>query len=143
MNENVSDLATINALKIVEQTILDVEEQIIDEFGQGMIRDRLAFNEDRTEGRILAPLVNEEDRPIDTFELARRWREAIPEISGMKSFTVVDDVNGEGDDGEFGYLLFGPDIDTLNAAGLKFIEMLQRACLTLARPSTHQAKKYK
>lgn len=126
MNENVSDLATINALKIVEQTILDVEEQIIDEFGQGMIRDRLAFNDDRTEGRILTPLVNEEDRPIDTFELARRWREAIPEITGMKSFTVVDDVNGDGDDGEFGYLLFGPDIDTLNAAGLKFIEMLQQ-----------------
>jgi len=126
MNENVSDMTTINALKIVEQTILDVEEQIIDEFGQGMIRDRLAFNEDRTEGRILTPLVNEEDRPIDTFELARRWREAIPEITGMKSFTVIDDVNGDGDDGEFGYLLFGPDIDTLNAAGLKFIEMLQQ-----------------
>ena len=119
-------MTTINALKIVEQTILDVEEQIIDEFGQGMIRDRLAFNEDRTEGRILTPLVNEEDRPIDTFELARRWREAIPEITGMKSFTVIDDVNGDGDDGEFGYLLFGPDIDTLNAAGLKFIEMLQQ-----------------
>ena len=126
MNENVSDLTTINALKVVEQTILDVEEKIIDEFGQGMIRDRLAFNEDSNEGRILTPLVNEEDRPIDTFELARRWREAIPEISGMKSFTVIDDVNGDGDDGEFGYLLFGPDINTLNAAGLKFIEMLQQ-----------------
>lgn len=126
MNENVSDTMTIDALKIVEQTILDVEEEIIKEFGTGMIRDRLAFNEERTEGRILAPLVNENDRPIDTFELARRWREAIPEISGMKSFTVIDDVNGDGDDGEFGYLLFGPDIDTLNAAGLKFIEMLQQ-----------------
>ena len=126
MNENVSDTMTIDALKIVEQTILDVEEEIIKEFGTGMIRDRLAFNEERTEGRILAPLVNENDRPIDTFELARRWREAIPEISGMKSFTVIDDVNGYGDDGEFGYLLFGPDIDTLNAAGLKFIEMLQQ-----------------
>lgn len=126
MNENVSDLATIEALKVVEQTILKVEQDIVNEFGSGMIRDRLAFNEGRTEGRILAPLVNEEDRPIDTFELARRWREAIPEISGMKSFTVIDDVNGDGDDGEFGYLLFGPDIDTLNAAGLKFIEMLQQ-----------------
>lgn len=126
MNENVSDVATIEALKVVEQTILKVEQDIVNEFGSGMIRDRLAFNEGRTEGRILAPLVNEEDRPIDTFELARRWREAIPEISGMKSFTVIDDVNGDGDDGEFGYLLFGPDIDTLNAAGLKFIEMLQQ-----------------
>ncbi len=126
MNENVSDMTTINALKIVEQTILNVEQEIINEFGTGMIRDRLAFNEDRTEGRILTPLVNEDDRPIDTFELARRWREAIPEITGVKSFTVIDDVNGDGDDGEFGYLLFGPDIDTLNAAGLKFIEMLQQ-----------------
>ena len=127
MNENVSDLATINALKIVENTILSVEEELIEEFGSGMVRDRLAFNNSRNEGRILTPLVNEDERPIDTFELARRWREAIPEISGMKSFTVIDDVNGGGgDDGEFGYLLFGPDIDTLNAAGLKFIEMLQQ-----------------
>lgn len=126
MNENVSDQATIDALKIVENTILDVEQQIIDEFGSGMVRDRLAFNSTRTEAQILAPLVEEEKRPIDTFELARRWREAIPEITGMKSFTVVDDVNGGGDDGEFGYLLFGSDIDTLNAAGLKFIEMLQQ-----------------
>lgn len=128
MNENVSDMTTINALRIVEQTILDVEEDIINEFGTGMIRDRLVFNDGRSEGRILAPLVNEDARPIDTFELARRWRAAIPEIAGMKSFTVIDDVNGDNGngDGEFGYLLFGPDIDTLNAAGLKFIEMLQQ-----------------
>jgi multidrug efflux pump subunit AcrB len=128
MNENVSDMTTINALRIVEQTILDVEEDIINEFGTGMIRDRLVFNDGRSEGRILAPLVNEDARPIDTFELARRWRAAIPEITGMKSFTVIDDVNGDNGngDGEFGYLLFGPDIDTLNAAGLKFIEMLQQ-----------------
>ena len=128
MNENVSDMTTINALRVVEQTILDVEEDIINEFGTGMIRDRLVFNDGRSEGRILAPLVNEDARPIDTFELARRWRAAIPEIAGMKSFTVIDDVNGDNGngDGEFGYLLFGPDIDTLNAAGLKFIEMLQQ-----------------
>ncbi|MDB2330678.1 efflux RND transporter permease subunit [Alteromonas sp.] len=126
MNENVSDETTITALKTIENTILEVEKSIVDEFGTGMIRDRLAFNEDRTEGRILTPLVNEDERPIDTFELARRWRAAIPEIPGVKSFTVVDDVNGDGDDGEFGFLLFGPDIATLNAAGLKFIEMLQQ-----------------
>ncbi|AEF03902.1 efflux RND transporter permease subunit [Alteromonas naphthalenivorans] len=127
MNENVSDTATITALKTIEQTILDVEEQVIEEFGTGMIRDRLAFNNERTQGQILTPLVHEDKRPIDTFELARRWREAIPDIPGMKSFTVIDDVNGgNGDDGEFGYLLFGPDINTLNAAGLKFIEMLQQ-----------------
>jgi multidrug efflux pump subunit AcrB len=126
MNENVSDEATIDALRMVENTVLKVESEIVEEFGMGMIRDRLVFNQERTEGQVITPLVSEDDRPIDTFELARRWREAMPEIAGMKSFTVVDDVNGGGDDGEFGYLLYGPDISTLNAAGRKFIEMLQQ-----------------
>ncbi|QJR79813.1 efflux RND transporter permease subunit [Alteromonas pelagimontana] len=126
MNENVSDEATIFALKTIESTIRNIEEDIKSEYGKGMVRDLLAFNEERTEGRIVAPLVEEDLRPFDTFELARRWREAIPEIPGMKSFTVYDDVNGEGDDGEFGYLLYGSDISTLNAAGRKFIQMLQQ-----------------
>ena len=127
MNETVSDETTISALKQIESVVRDIEaktKQTHD--GQGMIRDLLAWNNGRTEARILIPLVDEELRPYDTFELARRWREAIPEIPGMKSFSIQDDVNGGDDDGEFGYLLFGPDIDTLNAAGKHFISMLQQ-----------------
>lgn len=126
MNETVSDAMTIEALKTVENAIWQVEEQIKTEFGSGMIRDLLAFNQGRTSARIVAPLVDEEARVIDTFELARRWREAIPDIPGMKSFSVKDDVNGGGDDGDFGYLLFGSDLDTLNAAGRQLITMLQQ-----------------
>jgi multidrug efflux pump subunit AcrB len=91
-----------------------------------MVKDILAYNNGRTDGRIMAPLVDEELRPFDTFELARRWRENMPIIPGMKSFTVQDDVNGGGGQGEFGYLLFGPDIPTLNAAGRELISMLQQ-----------------
>lgn len=126
MNENVSDQQTIDALKIVEKIILDIDEQTKAEYGQGMIRDILAFNQGRTEARLLAPLVDEELRPFNTFELSRRWREALPEIPGMKSFSIQDDVNGSGGDGEFGYLLYGSDIDTLNAAGRRLIDMLQQ-----------------
>ncbi len=125
MNENVSDDATIEALQIVENVIWQIEEDVINEHGTGMIKDLLAFNQNRNEARIVVALVGEDDRHFDTFELAQRWREAIPPIPGMKSFRVQDDVNGGGDDGEFGYLLFGPDLDTLNAAGRKFISMLQ------------------
>ena len=126
MNENVSDQQTIQALQLIEKVVLDIDKQIINEYGSGMVKDMLVFNQGRTEGRILVPLVDEEERPFDTFELARRWREAIPEIPGMKSFVVRDDVNGGGNDGDFGYLLFGPDIETLNAAGRYFIELLQQ-----------------
>ena len=126
MNENVSDLATISALKTIEDRINDVERRSMEETGVPMIKDILAFNQGRTEARIVVPLVDEEDRPYDTFELARRWRAAIPEIPGMKSFSIREQINGGGDDGDFGYLLFGSDIETLNSAGRYFIEMLQK-----------------
>ena len=125
MNETVSDEATIDALKIVEAAIWQVEKEITAEYGSGMVKDLLAFNQGRTEARIVVPLVDEADRHFTAFELARRWREKIPEIPGMKSFTIQDDVNGGRDDGEFGYLLFGSDIKTLNEAGRYFISKLQ------------------
>lgn len=126
MNENVSDMTTIEALKTIEAVIWQVEEETKKEYGSGMIKDMLAFNESRTEARLVIPLVDEEKRHFNTFELARKWRERIPEIPGMKSFSIEDDVNGGGDDGEFGYLLYGADIKSLNEAGLRFIQMLQQ-----------------
>ncbi|WP_462156898.1 efflux RND transporter permease subunit [Pseudoalteromonas sp. GB56] len=127
MNDNASDIQTINAIKQIESMVIDIDNKIEQEFGQKMVRSLLVFNQGRTEAQILAPLVDEEIRPFDAFELSRRWREAMPEIAGVKSLTIYDDVNGNpGGDGEFGYLLFGPDIDTLNAAGRQFISMLQQ-----------------
>ena len=126
MNENVSDMATIEALKTIESVIWKIEEDTIKEYGSGMIKDLLAFNESRTEARLVIPLVDEDARHFNTFELARKWREQIPEIAGMKSFSIEDDVNGGGDNGEFGYLLYGADITSLNEAGLRFIQMLQQ-----------------
>jgi multidrug efflux pump subunit AcrB len=126
MSETVSDQTTIDALKTIEKIILDVDQETIDAQGSGMIRDILAFNRGRTEARIVVPLVDEELRLYDTFELARRWRERIPEIAGMKSFSIQDDVNGGNDDGEFGYLIYGSDIKTLNEAGRYLISLLQQ-----------------
>ncbi|WP_051275572.1 efflux RND transporter permease subunit [Aestuariibacter salexigens] len=126
MNETVSDAATIRALQTIENVVYQVDSQIEQEYGQPMVRDLLAFNQGRTRARIVVPLVEEDLRPVDTFELARRWREALPSIAGMKSITIQDDVNGGGDDGEFGYLLYGSDIKKLNQAGRRFIAMLQQ-----------------
>jgi multidrug efflux pump subunit AcrB len=43
----------------------------------------------------------------------------------MKSLQIDDEVINMGGNGDFGYLLFGSDIDTLNAAGRQLISMLQ------------------
>lgn len=126
MSETISDKDTIAALQTIEQVILEVEEEIKAEYGSGMVANIMVFNQGRNEGQIMAPLVDEDSRHFNTFELARRWREKIPEISGMKSFTIRDDVNGGGDGGEFGYLIFGSDLATLNAAGRYLIGQLQK-----------------
>ena len=125
MNDNVSSEQTIAALKKIQSVIWKVEEETISEFGQGMIKDMLSFNEGRTDGRIIVPLVDEELRPFNTFELSRKWRENMPVIPGLKSFSIEDDVNGGGKADEFGYLLFGSDIQTLNEAGRHLISRLQ------------------
>ncbi len=125
MNDNVSSEQTIAALKQVEATVLDIEAKTIEESGQGMIRDILAFNEGRIKAEMVVPLVDEELRPYDTFELSRRWREAMPTIPGLKRFTIIDDPNGGAGGDEFGYVLFGSDIETLNEAGRDLISRLQ------------------
>jgi multidrug efflux pump subunit AcrB len=129
MNENVSDETTLNALMTIETMVFDVDKNIMDEYGSTMMKDIMVFNQGRTKGRILVPLVDESNRHFDAFELARRWRAAMPVIPGMKSITIQDNLmggGGGGGGGEFGFMLFGADIDLLNAAGREFISMLQQ-----------------
>lgn len=126
MNDTVSSEQTIEALKTIERVMQEVESQTIEEHGQGMIRDVLSYNRSRTEGRVLVPLVDEELRPFNTFELARRWREAMPTIPGMKSIKIREQSAGGGDRDEFGYLLFGSNINELNEAGRYLIDRLQQ-----------------
>ena len=120
MNDNASDMQTIRAVQKIEAMVREVDRET-EQKG-----DLLVFNQGRTEATVLAPLLKKKFA-YNAFELSRRWREAMPEIAGIKSLTIQDDVNGNpGGDGEFGYLLYGSDIDTLNAAGRQFISMLQQ-----------------
>ncbi len=130
MNETVSDQQTIDTIMAIENMVRNVEREIEAETGVKMYREVLAFNRGRNEGRILVPLIDDELRPFDTFELARRWREQMPTFAGVKSITVEDQLmggpgGGQGG-GDFGFLLYGPDLDTLNTAGRQFIEMLSQ-----------------
>ncbi|MCF7514643.1 efflux RND transporter permease subunit [Pseudoalteromonas sp. L23] len=127
MNDNVSDEQTIAAMQSIELMVRNVDKEIAQEFGQGMVKDVYSWNQSRAKGSVLSTLVDEELRPFTAFELARRWREAMPEITAVKSIIVYDSVGDQsGGEGEFGYRLLGSDIETLNAAGRQLISMLQQ-----------------
>ena len=60
----------------------------------------------RTSGQLMVKLVVPELRPMNTFELADLWREAIPNYPGVKSFTIGDNLFGGGrDDGDIAFRL--------------------------------------
>lgn len=126
MNNNASSEQTIAALKAIERMVYDVDNNTQAKTGQAMIKETLVFNEGRTAGQLVIPLVDDAVRPFTTFELSRRWRDAMPDIPGVKKLTIQDDVNGGEQGDEFGYLLFGPDIDTLNAAGRALMSRLNQ-----------------
>ncbi len=125
MNSNASDEQTIDALLTLEKVVKAVDNDIQDEFGMPVIRDMMTINTSRTEGMLILPLVDEEVRPVDAFEHSRRWREKLPTIVGLKSIVINDNVAGGDDGDEFGYLLYGPDMEVLNEAGRELISKLQ------------------
>ncbi|MGV2986208.1 efflux RND transporter permease subunit [Vibrio sp. E150_011] len=125
MNSNVSDDQTISALLTLERIVQEVNEDIRQEYGQPVVRDMMTINTSRTQGMIILPLVDESVRPVDAFELSKRWREKMPTIVGLKSIVINDNVTGGEDGDEFGYLLYGPDMEVLNAAGRALISQLQ------------------
>lgn len=124
MNDNVSSEQTIEALKTIERVVLDIDKEIESETGHVMVKDTLVFNQGRKEGALLVPLVDEELRPMNTFELARKWRERLPVIPGLKTITIADDISDNDKGDEFGFLLYGSEIETLNAAGKALINRL-------------------
>jgi multidrug efflux pump subunit AcrB len=125
MNDNSSVEQTIFAIKKIEQIILDIDKQTGREYGATMVRDILSLNDNRTEGRLIIPLVDEAIRPYDTFELARRWRQAIPNIPSLKSISINDNLNGDSKEGDFGYRLYAADMETLREASTKFLSQLK------------------
>jgi multidrug efflux pump subunit AcrB len=126
MNSNASDSQTIDALLLLESVVKQVDADITDEFGMPAVRDMMTLNFSRTEGRLIIPLVEESVRPVNAFELSRRWRNELPEIAGLKSIVILDNVTGGEDGDEFGYLLYGSDINTLNEAGRALIAKLRQ-----------------
>ncbi|MBX2858338.1 MAG: efflux RND transporter permease subunit [Cellvibrionaceae bacterium] len=101
----------------IEQTMREVDREIVAEFGQPMVEKILNWNQSRTTGRIEARLVLPEDRPVNPLEFSRRLREKMPDISGVKNIAVHDTI-GEGDtqDGDLNFRIKGRNIEELRAA---------------------------
>ncbi len=117
MNVDSSEKTTLDAALKIEQALRKVDNQLEQDYGQKMISDLQLDLRGRTSAQIMTKLVEPELRPIDTFAVAELWRQAMPQIPGMKSFTIQDNLFGGGrDDGDISFRLEGKNDDQLIAA---------------------------
>ncbi|MBU2894188.1 efflux RND transporter permease subunit [Colwellia sp. D2M02] len=106
MNIDASENATLQTVLSIESILYRIDNEITEEFGQGMISDMQVELRSRTSGQVMVKLVDPEFRAMDTFALAEKWRKAIPKFPGMKSLTISDNLFGGGrDDGDIAFRL--------------------------------------
>lgn len=106
MNVDASEKATLETLLNIQGVINRIDKDIEAKYGNSMISDMQVDLRTRTSGQLMVKLVIPELRPMNTFELADLWREAIPNYPGVKSFTIGDNLFGGGrDDGDIAFRL--------------------------------------
>jgi multidrug efflux pump subunit AcrB len=106
MNVDASEKSTLSTLLNIQTVINRIDKGIETEQGQSMISDMQVDLQGRTRGEIMVKLVDPELRVMDTFALADKWRNAIPNYPGVKSLTISDNLFGGGrDDGDIAFRL--------------------------------------
>ncbi|WP_075188308.1 efflux RND transporter permease subunit [Teredinibacter haidensis] len=143
MNPDAPESALLDGMFAIEDVIRKVEKDIETEFGAPMVEKVLMYDQGRTKARIEAKLVEPELRPMDAFELSRRWREQMPPISNMKNITVIDSIfHGGTSDGDINFRIKGRNIDELQAAAAEIkTELAKMKGVSEINDSEHQAAK--
>nr|WP_235869459.1 efflux RND transporter permease subunit [Veronia nyctiphanis] len=125
MGNSTASEQTVNAIKTVVGVIEQVDKDVEKETGLKSIQDLLAFNRSDTEATIVVKLADENERPLNAFEISRRWRDIMPAMPGVQSLVIKDTVNARGETGDdFGFLLFSNDIAEVSRAGRYLMEQL-------------------
>ncbi len=118
MNLATSEKQTLETALKLEALVKKVDAEIQSEYGTSMIRDISVYLRGRTAARIMVVLVDPELRPMDTFALADRWRNALPSLPGVKQLTIRDSLMGGGrDDGDISFRIEGKDPKALQEVG--------------------------
>ena len=127
MHVDASEKVTLSTLLNIQAVINGIDKEIEAEQGQAMISDMQVDLPSRTSGRLMVKLVDPELRVMDTFALADKWRNAIPNYPGVKSLTISDNLFGGGrDDGDIAFRLESQNDAQLLAAAKELKAKLKR-----------------
>lgn len=90
-----------NAIKKMLDALYVMNDNVEADFGTPVVKHSLAFDQGSTQGQVFVELTKGETREIDAFEIHQRWRDAIPEMAGVKSIDIGGGGMGAGPDLSF------------------------------------------
>lgn len=106
---------TIKAMERLESALLEMDKDYQKEFGESVIKHRFMTLNGDAAGQMWVEAVKGEDREVDGFEIARRWRDKVGAIAGAKRVDINGSIqNGGGSD--LAFKLSGKNMEQLQAA---------------------------
>lgn len=127
MKQQSSEQATLDAIYEVEEVLKRIDKELEQEYGAGVIEQTFTRLTSRSGAQVMVRMTDPELRELNTFEVAARWREAMPNIAGLKSLTIADNLFGSGrDDGDVSFKLIGLDDAQLMAAASQLKQKLAK-----------------
>lgn len=124
MESRASEQMTIDAVKAFEQAILDVDKSFVQKYGNGMIAHTAIILDGPQNAELFVKLVDDELRKLDTFALAKLWRQALPNMPGLKEYRIQETLDGAPESRDIQVNVIGEDPLRVSAATRQLEEKL-------------------
>ncbi|MBT4882934.1 MAG: efflux RND transporter permease subunit, partial [Glaciecola sp.] len=113
------------AIKTLMQSLKDMDNQLVNETGEGAVKHSIAFSQGALGGQVFVELSKGEERTITDIELYDRWRDVIPEIPGVKTFNIGAP-GGPGGGSDLSFEFSGKDIDEMRLVSAELKTFLEQ-----------------
>ncbi|MCC2615380.1 efflux RND transporter permease subunit [Aestuariibacter halophilus] len=104
------------SMDILYAALTRMDESVKNEFGEGVVKHTIAFDQSNTSGQILVEMTKGETRDIDAFTIHQRWRDEMPEIPGARSVEIGTPQGGPGGGSDLTFEFNGDKLDELRRA---------------------------
>ncbi|MDC0602611.1 efflux RND transporter permease subunit [Aliiglaciecola sp.] len=104
------------AIDALLTSLYEMDAGVREDTNEPVVKHSIAFSQGNLSGQVFVELSKGETREIDAFEIFQRWRDAMPEIPGVKSIDIGSPGGGPGGGADLTFEFSGNNLAELKAA---------------------------